>query len=113
MQAEQPSSFLIIKEPPFPASYNRETYLARTLGEMSPGYSYAEYKSRLSFLVRKLPASPDEGLILSHHYAPASSCANGRLRSLVESVRPFGCRREKRKSWTVNLEQYWPLPSSA
>lgn len=60
MQEDQPSAFLIIKEPPFPTSYNRETYMARVLEEMRPWYSYAEYISQTRLLIRRLPASADE-----------------------------------------------------
>jgi hypothetical protein len=65
MPEDQPSAFLVIKEPPFPASYNRETYVARVLEEMRPYYSYADYKSQTRLLIRRLPASAEElnGLI--------------------------------------------------
>ena len=60
MPEEQPSSFLIIKEPPFPDSYDRGTYIARILEEMQPAYSYADYESQIRFQVRQLPTSADE-----------------------------------------------------
>lgn len=60
MPSEQPSFFLVIKEPPFPSSYDKNTYLARVLEEMQPSYSYTEYESRVRLLVTALPQSPDD-----------------------------------------------------
>jgi hypothetical protein len=60
MQQEKPSAFLIIKEPPFPASYDRGVYIKRVLGEMEPSFDYAEYTGVVTLLVRALPRSPAE-----------------------------------------------------
>jgi len=60
MSEEKPSFFLIIKEPPFPASYDENTYMERVLEEMQPWYSYNKYKSRIRLLIKGLPDSPNK-----------------------------------------------------
>lgn len=60
MQQGRPSAFLIIKEPPFPPSYDRSVYIDRVLGEMEPTYDHAEYRGMVTLLIRALPRSPTE-----------------------------------------------------
>lgn len=104
MQEEQPSSFLIIKEPPFPASYNRETYVARTLEEMHPSYSYAEYESQVRFVVRRLPDSPDELNNLITQFFPDADLDKTMIQSFEDTRGGKGARVSIFKAKAIEAE---------
>ena len=104
MQEQQPNSFLIIKEPPFPESYNRETYLARILGEMHPSYSYTEYKSQVRFLVSQLPTSPDELNSLITNNFPDADLEKTTIQSFGDTQGGKGVRISIFKAKTIEAE---------
>jgi len=51
-----PNLFLIIKEPPLPASYDKAVYIQRILDELAPQHTDV----KCQFMVRALPTSATE-----------------------------------------------------